>query len=140
MMDGERHLVPIPAEQLFDRLPSVAPFIAAGVDASRGKWQMGDAIQRLLRREAQLWGIGSPEGFIAAGVSELVNYPQKRIGRMVSFAGEDAKSWAWVVTQLEHWARCEGATGMELVTRPGWERLMRPYGYQRTHVTLEKDL
>ena len=44
------------------------------------------------------------------------------------------------VKDLETWAKGKGCKKMELFARPGWSKLMKTKGYEKTHVQLEKEL
>ena len=44
------------------------------------------------------------------------------------------------VEDLEAWAKDQGCKKMELFARPGWEKVMKPKGYKKTHVQIEKEL
>ena len=41
---------------------------------------------------------------------------------------------------IEKFAKEEDCQMMELIARPGWQKILNNYGYQRTHVVLEKKI
>jgi hypothetical protein len=40
----------------------------------------------------------------------------------------------------EKFAKEEKCSMMELITRPGWQKVLNQFGYKRTHVVLEKQI
>ena len=48
--------------------------------------------------------------------------------------------WQYLVKDIEQFAKDEGCKMMELIARPGWQKVLNNYGYQRTHVVLEKKI
>ena len=43
-------------------------------------------------------------------------------------------------TEVENFAKEEGCDMMELIARPGWQRVLNLFDYKRTHVVLEKKI
>lgn len=83
-----------------------------------------------------LWIGGDPVDSVA--VTELVDYPGHREARVVFGAGHierAAEGWPMV----EDWARFEGASALEVIGRPGWERRLPP-GFVKDAVVLRKVL
>lgn len=64
---------------------------------------------------------------LAALVTEICDYPTRRVARALLLAGRQANRWRHLVTTLESWARGEGCAALEMVGRPGWGRLFPDY-------------
>ena len=54
--------------------------------------------------------------------------------------GRQRHKWQYLVKDIEQFAKDEGCQMMELIARPGWQKVLNNYGYQRTHVVLEKKI
>jgi len=89
----------------------------------------------------QLWlVIDETDQVLATVVTELRNYPNFKVCDARIVTGRDMNTWQHHVADLEIWAKQKGCKKMELFARPGWEKVMKPYGYVKTHVQIEKDL
>lgn len=52
--------------------------------------------------------------------------------------GAGAKRWVPLLSEVEQWARREGCSRFELVTRKGWAKHLQDF--KMTHVVLEKEI
>ena len=48
--------------------------------------------------------------------------------------------WQHLISKREDFAKDEGCKMMELIARPGWQKVYNNHGYKRTHVVLEKQI
>lgn len=134
-----RQLCGVPAERIDDIWSQVAPLIELATGWSRGKETAFDIRRSLMARDCQLW-VWWEEGVRAVFITEIVDHARKRTARIRICCGQGRKSWESYLPVIEAWARSNGAAAMELIARPGWEKVLLPQGYERTHVLLEKDL
>jgi hypothetical protein len=74
--------------------------------------------------------------FHLAGVTELTAYPQALACRIVLISGEDMKPALPLIEAINDWGKEQGATYLEVIGRPGWEKLMKPYGFIKHSVCL----
>lgn len=123
-------------------LPGVWPFVCDDLEAasktSRGKWDLADIRAQLESGECQLW-VWQTDTAHACIVTQIRNYAKNRCCWIRVATGENYKEWADIaIERLEAWARANGCDAMELVARPGWQRVLK--GYDMTHVYLEKSL
>lgn len=88
----------------------------------------------------QLWAGLSETEILAVCVTEIVTYPLAKVCRIMFATGRDPAHMIEFMPELETWARAEGCTSISANARPGWERFLRPGGYEKTHVMLEKPL
>ena len=101
-----------------------------------------DDIKDLCKQGAmQLWlVVDETDEVLATVVTELRNYPNFKVCDARIVTGRHMEKWQHHVEDLEIWAKAKGCKKMELFARPGWERVMKPKGYVKTHVQIEKDL
>jgi hypothetical protein len=52
--------------------------------------------------------------------------------------GKHRDKWQHLVKKIEDFAWANDCDLMELVARPGWEKVLRKFGYSKSHVLLEK--
>ena len=89
----------------------------------------------------QLWlVVDETDEVLATVVTELRSYPNYKVCDARIVTGKHMNRWHHHVADLETWAKTKGCKKMELFARPGWEKVMKPKGYQKSHVQLEKDL
>ncbi len=141
------HLRAVSPHELPDLWPDIRDRIAACCTRSGGKYAPADILQSLIAGPMQLWlaiddeTVGGRAGAIKAlAISEIASYPRIKVCKLLACTGEDAGRWIELVQSIEAWARSQGCGAMEPICRPGWERHLKPRGYKRTHVILEKRL
>ena len=107
---------------------------------TRGKFDAQDIKAGLLTGEDQLW-IWRTDTAFAVGITRLANYPKQRVCTLRIVTGNNVDEWYLPCLEtIERWAKANGCHAMEFQARPGWERFIRPLGYDKTHVYLEKSL
>jgi hypothetical protein len=107
---------------------------------TRGKFDAEDIRAGLLTGEDQLW-IWRTQTAFAVGITRLANYPKQRVCTLRIVTGNNVDEWYLpCLDTIERWAKANGCHAMEFQARPGWERFIRPLGYDKTHVYLEKSL
>lgn len=136
-MTGLR-LIAVPPEHLAAAWPEVGPLLE-GAAATTTKLTTADFVTALDQRKMQLWAAydTATRGIL---VSELWNYPQERVCRLILAAGKAPRLWPPLMPEIEAWARREDCAAVEAVAHPGWERLLAPHGFAKTHIVLEKRL
>lgn len=132
-------LAPIPADVLDQWLPRIGFALESFAERSRGRHSVEYFIQEIRERNFQCWaGVRGDE--IGAVALTIVNEDALKTVTITHCAGENARAWVMLLENLKAWARELGSQRFEAITRPGWERLMAPYGFSKTHVVLEVDL
>lgn len=134
-------LTEVPPRELIDKAAWWVPYAAR--IAQREGCEASEYIEEAMRGEARvfvLWGAnGKPAGAIATRM--LVRADKTRIGELHWCAGdgvlETLSDW---LPQLEAILARHGATRIKLTGRHGWTRILKPFGYRRTRVILEKGL
>lgn len=68
----------------------------------------------------------------------LVNKDRLKSVSVTHCAGDGMGDWFHMLGMIEAWAKDIGAERMEVICRPGWERVLKDM--RKTHVILEKRL
>ncbi|CAN0493160.1 unnamed protein product, partial [Phaeothamnion confervicola] len=76
--------------------------------------------------------------FLASVLTEIIQYPQRRVARIVGCVGEHRAKWVHLISEIQDWSRSQGCVAMEIVARKGWAKALPDF--QMTHVILESDL
>lgn len=117
--------------------PIVAPLIERACERSGGKYIASDFFATTREGAQQLW-VAAKDGVpTMALITEIRNYPQKRVAALVVCIGEGREDWLAHLETVEDWAKAQGCEAILAEARPGWERVL---GWQKTHVILEKEL
>jgi hypothetical protein len=128
--------IPVPAGDLDAWLPKIGWHLESF--AENGQWTAADFAEQVRNRDRQLW-IAEENGVKAVCLSSVSEDRLKTV-HVTHCAGEDYGTWAHFILLIAGWAREIGAQRFEVTARPGWERVLRQFGLQKTHVMLEMRL
>ena len=73
-------------------------------------------------------------------VTELIQRKLGKVCHIYIATGRQRLKWQHLINDIEDFAKQEGCQMMELIARPGWQKVYNNYGYKRTHVVLEKQI
>lgn len=133
-------LVGIPADLLPDAWTEVEPFLNALAANGSGRYRTLDYVRAIAGRDMQLWAARDENKVLAIMLSEMRTYPNARVARLIGINGGAMDSWVGHMPEIERWAKIGGANVLEACAPIGWERVLKPYGFKKTHVVLEKPL
>lgn len=128
--------------QLTDVWCSVEPLVVLACARSSGKFLAADVARAVALGEFQLW-VGADDGEAYPKVimiTRLLPYPRLTACELLACVGDDREAWEPLLDDVEAWAKANGASLMQPIARPGWERVLAKRGYRKTHVMLEKVL
>lgn len=134
------NLIGIPADLLPDAWPEIEPFLEALAANGSGRYKTADYVRALALRDMQLWAARDENKVLAIMLSEMRSYPHANIMRLIGVNGGDMSEWVGHMPQIERWAKIQGASVLEACAPMGWERVLKPFGFKKTHVVLEKPL
>ena len=101
-----------------------------------GRWAEHDILAALLTDPLH-WALWVHPQFIV--VTRIVNYPRHRVFEIFLCSGEGLKAWAHYEELLCCWGRSQGCKQIEMIGRPGWERV-KADGWEKTGIRLTKEL
>lgn len=131
-------LIPIPAWELDEHLQDIMPALESFADRSRGRFTPEYFIQGIRDRHYQCWKVTNGE--TRAVALTQVNQDDLNTVTITHCAGQDAAAWVHLIEQFKLWAKQRGSKRIEAITRPGWERYLKPAGFVKKHVILEVDV
>jgi hypothetical protein len=121
-------IMQIPATLAEVAWPQALPLLTAPIGMSRGCFEPEDVLAICVSGGGQLWLAVDGEEAIAAYVTEIYQYPRKRVVRALFAGGKTGTMQRWLepmVAAIEHWAREQwGCQGIEAVGRKGWSRML----------------
>jgi len=111
-----------PFEVLVGRWGEIAPMIARATIRT-GCYEPTDLLLMAARGEMAIWLCMRGEIIDAALVSQVINYPRRRILEMVAAGGANMAAWRDIaVRTLDQHARALGCAHVACIGRPGWAR------------------
>ena len=116
----------------------VAPLLDTVKEHTEGELETDDFLEPLTHGDMQLWI--ATEGSTVHGVmvTQLVPYPQKKILRIISLAGDNFEELRDFQEMIEAFAVKTGCTALEMWGRKGWKKLLPDW--EDTYVVYTKDL
>ena len=116
--------------------------IQTALDRSGGYADHDHIKDQIKENLMQLWVAWSEDKkkVYAVGVTEIKEHPKYRTLNFRILTGGDRIQWIRFADVIEEWATGQGVKKMEIYARPGWERVLKPKGYVKTHVQLDKEL
>lgn len=128
-------LVLIPAAHLETVWPLAEPHLRRAMTFADGEFTLDEARACIGDGRFQLW-LGwdvAERRAIGAGVTEIFDYPRKRVCFLVLWASDAPRSrWLESLQTVERWAKGQGCKGMRLLGRKGWARVLGAYRPQYT--------
>jgi hypothetical protein len=133
-------LIGITSDVIDEFLPVLGGWLALACAESRGRFEPEDVISAARKGEFQIWVVADAEKVRALIVTRILTYPRTRVGEVLAVVGEGVHEWVHHIAILEAWAKANGCSALVPIARPGWEKVLKPLGYAKTHVFLEKAL
>lgn len=133
-------LIEIPTDQLEHWLPVVWELLSEACNHSDGKYLPIDVAKALYEKRMQLWNAIEDNIVHAIGVTEIVNFPRKKVCRILAATGENYEVWGPLIAKIEEWAKNIGCETCEPVVRSSRVKLLKKLGYITTHAIMEKQL
>ena len=118
--------------------PKILPFVERALKHDSGRYSVESIYKALINREMQLQCAMDGERIRAICITELRNYPTKRVGTIFLCAGDGVTDWLPHLAEIEDWMRSKGCKEIDIYGRPGWAKLLPDYQFAR--VMLRKEL
>jgi len=90
-----------------------------------------------------LWDKTKPtsvEKYFGVVVTEIIKRQLGKVCHIYIMTGKQRHKWQHLVKDIEQFAKDEECQMMELIARPGWKKVLNNFGYNMTHVVLEKKI
>ena len=114
------------------------PFIKKALRHAEGELKPEDIKKHLDSGDLRLWVALKDKDVIASMVTEIIQYPRKRIVRVITLAGKDMNLWYDFLPMVEGYAIRNGCSSLEAWTRRGMTRKLKDWNHSYDVIT--KDL
>lgn len=119
--DDVRVFLP-PIEELVKRWHEISVMIHRATIRT-GCYEPIDLLMMATRGEVCIWLCMRSEVIDAVLVSQVINYPRRRILEMVAAGGGNMAGWRDIAVQtMDEHARARGCAHVACIGRPGWAR------------------
>lgn len=122
------------------------PLISKACETSNGRFTAESVRDQLESGVQILWILYSTDNkMLVAMTTGISEYPGRRLLNIM-FCGSDGDGVYWlehrekIVPGLIEWAKMQGCSGIEVSGREGWEKVLSPYGFKKSYVTLEMEI
>lgn len=126
------------ADEVAHSWEQIRHLIVEYVDSLGNRTTVCDVLRDILSGHKRAWAIGNPVHSLV--LTEIVTHPRGDVCRMIGAMGHDPAAWAHLINEGVAWARSIGCVGVDIVCRPGWERLLRGLGFSKRHSVLSREL
>ena len=133
----------IPTKSVNEVWGVVKTDIANALNRSNG-YALADHIKKWITEEKmQLWILWDKEAakeskYYGLVVTEIIQRPLQRCLNIKIMTGRHREKWQHLIKHIEDFAWLNNCDLLELVARPGWKKVLKPFGYTESHVLLEK--
>ena len=136
-------LINVPTKSVNEVWALVKTDIANALNRSNG-YALADHIKKwIIEEKMQLWILWDKEAakeskYYGLVVTEILQRPLQRCLNMRIMTGRHREKWQHLIKHIENFAWLNNCDSLELIARPGWKKVLKPFGYTETHVLLEK--
>ena len=132
----------IPTKSVDEVWKVVKNDIANALSRSNG-YALSDHIKQWIKEtKMQLWILWDAEAekekYYGVVVTEVIQRPLQRCLNIKIMIGRHREKWQHLIKHIEDFAWQQNCDLLELVARPGWKKVLKPFGYTESHVLLEK--
>jgi hypothetical protein len=128
----------VPAEYVNTCWDKIKSFMEKAADYTYGRFLESDLYDMAVHGNHQLWVAYEEESFKGAVLTNVINYPQKKVLCMGFCGGEDLNKWKDpMLALLRRYAKDMGCDSIEAFGRPGWASIFKEDGYQAQWITFE---
>ena len=136
-------LIQYPPEY-FDKVPEkVCTDIISAIKYNTGETDLKHIVQDLKEGNKQLWIHMDEEHddqYTSCVVTQVTDHPLKRTCEILYLGGKNSLSFIDEIHTIEDWARFNNCDDIQCIGRPGWERVLKRFGYERRYTVAGKQL
>lgn len=120
----------------------VEQYLVKGVEYLNGKYILEDLIASINKQDMVLWVVYNEdrEKCVGCVITETYQFPRLRSLNIFLYAGMDLELCLPLLEELKIYAKGVGCTKIEFYGRNGWERKLKQYGFDNSHIVMECDL
>lgn len=118
----------------------IAPMLEKAIEHNHQEMTLVDVADAIVSEKSQLWVAVQNDIPRGAFVTEIVNYPRKKVCRIVLLGGVSFEEWKHLLVDLENWALMNGCIDLDAYCRPGMAKKTKALGFEESAVVVTKSL
>lgn len=116
---------------------TIIPMLEKAVEHTDGEYDVADIIEAISSGQQGCLGIFQELKLIGIYTVMLINYPQRRLLRIVTMGGLPVEYWAATEQTLTEYARGHQCDGIEFWCRPGVSKIVKKsFGFEHQYDVL----
>ena len=119
--------------------PDIVDLLSPAIAHCHGKYTIIDIYTQLKDETAHLWVACDKRDIISAGITRVNIYPQSKT-LALSFAGGDMGGLMEMIPDIKMYAKQLNCDAIECQGRKGWEKVLKPYGFDKVSVTTRMEV
>ena len=121
----------IPTEYVDTCWDKVKGFIEKAADSTYGRYSADNLYDMVKEGDHELWVAFDDDGFKGTVLTNIMNYPKRKVLCMGFCGGEKLEEWKDpMLALLRRFAKDMGCDSIEAFGRPGWAKIFKDDGYQ----------
>ena len=120
--------------------PEVTPFLERAIETACGRFSLESTKKAIEAQREQLWVGYDSDGLCVCFVTTIIDYPCKRSLLIKFLGGRRYEAWIEFIDLLRGFAREHKCSLMEIYGRPGWEKILKRFRYEKEAVSLVLNL
>ena len=135
-------LIPIQPENITLAMRDVRGFLESALEYTDGKYNVTDILEHVRSGMQVLWVVYNEEKEKAIGclVTEILVYPRTKALLIFLLGGSDFSEIVTILDDLKDYAIGVGCKSLELYGRAGWEKILTPLGFDKTHIVMRANI
>lgn len=135
-------ILPIQTEDLDYYKDFVVSCIKRALEHTDGEISLESVLSDIANHKRQLWVIKYQNDYIAAVVTLIYTHESTgtKIGEVTIAGGRDHHLWDHFTDVVGRWFKSQGCHFIDIIGRPGWQKLYHKRGFRTAYVQLRKDL
>lgn len=130
----------VPPQALPPIIPILAEILEPAIERSNGRETFKSVMESVADGHSVVFVLVKNRKTVAAAICSVVQYANKRNLRLSHVAGEGIKELLNTHTQMLNFAIKHGCDAIELIGRAGWERTLKPLGYEKHAILMERPI
>ena len=119
----------------------VKPLLDKAIKTSKGKFNIDNIYDELLKEYYNLWIVMEDKEIIAAITTRFVVYPTTKGLAMDWIGGKNINKWLPIAQEkLSQFAKESGCTHLEGFGRKAWQRVLRKFNWQPEYIAYRMEL
>lgn len=138
---GKAVIIPVQPEDIGHYQKIALPFIQSALEQTAGELTLEEILADVANRKRHLWLIKLEDEFLAGVVTQMYSTQSGlKIGEITMAGGKDYAAWSHFSDTIGQFFKAQGCKIMRVIGRDGWEKLLKPKGFAKKHIILDKEL